>query len=89
MSVISWHNEIPDSLQNRQILFRMIEDYPRFDFLSVDAFVQISISEFTKHNSGTASIDIAFSDKFYRTKEEYLSSKKQKKGEKKRKITKR
>jgi len=87
VSVISWQNEIPDSLQNQHILFRMTDDYPRFDFLSVDAFMQISISEFTKHNTGTASIGIALTDKFYVTREEY-SSKKIKKGEKKPKLLK-
>ncbi|ORZ05573.1 hypothetical protein BCR41DRAFT_425515 [Lobosporangium transversale] len=40
-------------------------ELPRFDFILGYTFIQVSISNFQKHNEGTAAIDLAFTDRKY------------------------
>jgi len=44
---------IPKFLRNQNVLFRMIDNYPRYDFISLSAFIQTSISDFVSHNQKT------------------------------------
>jgi len=69
--VVTWQNEFPDSLHGQHVLYRMINDYPKFDFTSLQTFIQISKSKFTDHNKGSASIQDAFEFEFYETKEDF------------------
>ncbi|KAF9295539.1 hypothetical protein BGZ74_010775, partial [Mortierella antarctica] len=41
-------------------LIRCYERYPRFDFILGRMFIQVSVSDFASHNSGSANIDNAF-----------------------------
>ncbi|KAG0019473.1 hypothetical protein BGZ80_005780 [Entomortierella chlamydospora] len=59
------------------ILIRGYEGYERFDFILGYTFIQVSISSFTRHNSGSANIDKAFEREDVGAKnqiEEYLDA---------------
>ncbi|KAF9147150.1 hypothetical protein BGX20_006730, partial [Mortierella sp. AD010] len=59
------------------ILIRGYEGYERFDFILGYTFIQVSISSFTRHNSGSADIDNAFEREDVDAKnqiEEYLDA---------------
>jgi len=58
--IVPGHDNIPKPLRKQHVLFRMINDYPRYDFISTDAFIQISISEFTAHNTDSKKIELSF-----------------------------
>jgi len=69
--VVAWQDEFPDSLQNQQVLYRMTDHYPRFDFISLNAFFQISRSTFKDHNKESAQIEKAIQFEFFETKFEF------------------
>ncbi|KAF9364674.1 hypothetical protein BGX34_000775 [Mortierella sp. NVP85] len=51
--------ENPPSVVGENVLLRCSEGYPRFDYINGRTFIQVSVSDFTAHNVGTANIEKA------------------------------
>jgi hypothetical protein len=53
---------VPPSYRDQRVLFRPWSGFPRWDFVSNDCFIQVSLSPFGDHNVGTAKLDLSFVD---------------------------
>ena len=52
--------ELAPEPHHSQSLIHGFAGYPRFDFILGQTFIQVSLSAFDKHNTGSAIIDLAF-----------------------------